>query len=101
MWTMLPRQEASSEESSVATSTSVEDLTLALQELIRLQQQHPPVTMQLDTHFQLPKFVGQMNGEMVNSWIHSLSTYFNTSPEMEEATKLQIASLQLKGIAQT
>jgi hypothetical protein len=57
--------------------------------------------MQLDTHFQLPKFVGQMNGETVDSWIRSLSTYFKTSPEMEEATKLQIANLQLKGITQT
>jgi hypothetical protein len=55
----------------------------------------------MDTHFQLPKFTGQMNGETVDSWIHSLSMYFKTSPEMEEATKLQIASLQLKGIAQT
>jgi hypothetical protein len=41
--------------------------------------------MHLDTHFQLPKFVGQMNGEMVNSLMDSLSTYFKTSPEMEEA----------------
>jgi hypothetical protein len=57
--------------------------------------------MQLDTHFQLPKFIGQMNGETIDSWIHSLSTYFKTSPEMEEATKLQIASLQLEGITQT
>jgi hypothetical protein len=42
-----------------------------------------------------------MNGEMVDSWIRSLSTYFKTSPEMEESTKLQISNLQLEGIAQT
>jgi hypothetical protein len=42
-----------------------------------------------------------MNGEMVDSWIHSLSTYFDTSPEMDEAMKLQIAILQLEGITQT
>jgi hypothetical protein len=57
--------------------------------------------MQLDTRFQLPKFVGHMNGETVDSWIRSLSMYFKTSHEMEEATELQIASLQLEGIAQT
>jgi hypothetical protein len=60
-----------------------------------------PLTMQLDTHFQLPKFIRKMNGETVHSWIRSLSTYFKTSPKMEESTKLQIANLQLEGIAQT
>jgi hypothetical protein len=57
--------------------------------------------MQLDTHFQLPKFAGQMNGENVDSWLHSLSTYFHTCPEMMEDMKLQIVGLQLEGIAQT
>jgi hypothetical protein len=42
-----------------------------------------------------------MNGEMVDSWIHSLSTYFDTSPEMDEAMKFQIAIIQLEGITQT
>jgi len=41
-----------------------------------------------------------MNVDMVDSWIHSLSTYFKTSPTLQEATKLQIASLQLEGVAQ-
>ena len=41
-----------------------------------------------------------MNGETIDSWIHSLATYFKTCPEMEEDMKLQIASLQLEGIAQ-
>ena len=56
--------------------------------------------MQLDTRFQLPKFVSQMNGETVDSWIRSLSTYFKTLLEMEEAIKLQISRIQLEGIAQ-
>jgi hypothetical protein len=99
--TMLPRREASNEESSTDTSSLMKYLALALQELIRLQQRRPPATMQLDTHFQLPKVVGQMNGETMDSWICSLSTYFKTSRKMEEATKLQIASLQLEGITQT
>jgi hypothetical protein len=98
---MSPRREASSEDSTPDTSSPVADLALALQELLRLQQRRPPAGMQLDTRFQLPKFVGQMHGETVDSWICSLSTYFKTSPEMEETTKLQIASLQLEGIAQT
>jgi hypothetical protein len=98
---MPPRREVSSEDSSAATSTPIEELALALHELLRLQQRRTLATMQLDTRFQLPKFIGQMNGEMVDSWIRSLSTYFNTSPEMEESTKLQIANLQLEGIVQT
>lgn len=57
--------------------------------------------MRLDTHPQLAKFVDQMNGETVDSWLCILSTYFNTSPQMEEANKFQIASLQLEGITQT
>jgi hypothetical protein len=57
--------------------------------------------MQLDTRPQSPKFVDQMNVETVGSWIFILSTYFNTSPQMEEANKLQITSLQLEGVTQT
>ena len=41
-----------------------------------------------------------MNGEIVDSWLCSLSTYFKTCPMMEEDMKLQIASLQLEGITQ-
>jgi hypothetical protein len=37
---------------------------------------------------------------MVDSWIHSLSTYFKTSPEMKEDNNVKITSLQLEGIAQ-
>ena len=57
--------------------------------------------MQLDTRPQLPKFIDQMNAETVDSWLCILSTYFNTSPQMEEANKLQITSLQLEGVAKT
>lgn len=41
-----------------------------------------------------------MNGKAMDSWIHSLSTYFHTCPDMEETCKLQIASLQLEGVVQ-
>jgi hypothetical protein len=65
----------------------------------------PSATMQSSnthaTRYTLPitKFVGQMNGENVDSWLHSLSTYFCTCPEMTEDMKLQIIGLQLEGIA--
>ena len=55
----------------------------------------------MDTKFQLPKFNGQTNGEAVDSWIRSLSTYFTTCQGLNEARRLQIASLQLEGLAQT
>jgi hypothetical protein len=38
---------------------------------------------------------------MVDSWIRSLSTYFNTCPGLTEERKLQIFALQLEGLAQT
>jgi len=86
--TMLPRREASSEESNATTSTPVAYLALALQEMIQLQKQRPPLTIELDTHSQLPNFVDQMNAETVDSWIRSLSTYLKTSRKVEDAIKL-------------
>jgi hypothetical protein len=41
-----------------------------------------------------------MNGEVIDSWIRSLSTYFKTCLEMDEDMKLQITGLQLEGISQ-
>jgi hypothetical protein len=64
-----------------------------------MQQQNNPDQFLLDYQIQLPKFVGKMNGEMVDSWIRSLSTYFNTCPGLTEERKLQIVSLQLEGLA--
>jgi hypothetical protein len=85
---MLPQREASSEESNVTTSTPVAYLALALQEMIQLQKQRPPLTIELDTRSQLPNFVDQMNAETVDSWIRSLSTYLKTSRKVEDAIKL-------------
>ena len=98
---MSPRREPSTEDSSFTVSAPVQDLAHALHEFLCLQQHQATTPMQLDTRFQLPKFSGQMNGETVDSWLRSLSTYFKTCPAMEEDMKLQIASLQLEGIAQT
>ena len=79
----------------------MEELVVALQEIMRRQAPTTtPEPFRLDTRFQLPKFSGKMNGEAVDSWIRSLSTYFRTCPDMEETRKLQIASLQLEGVAQ-
>jgi hypothetical protein len=41
-----------------------------------------------------------MNGEIVDSWICNLSTYFKASHEMEEETKLHITRLKCEGITQ-
>ena len=57
--------------------------------------------MKIYMHFQLPKFAVQMNGENVDSWLCSLSTYFCTCPEMTEDMNIHISNLQLEGIAQT
>lgn len=81
-------------------STLVQELALSLHELPRLQQRQTRATMKLDTQFELSKFFEQMNGETVDSWIHSLSTYFKTSVDMEKDTKFKIYSLQIEGISQ-
>ena len=39
--------------------------------------------------------------KLLIQWIRSLSTYFNTCTGLAEERKLQIASLQLEGLAQT
>ena len=81
-------------------SNPVQYLAFVLNELLRMQQQNNPDQFLLDYQIQLPKFVGKMNGEMVDSWIHSLSTYFNTCVGLTEEITLQIATLQLEGLAQ-
>jgi hypothetical protein len=83
------------------TSNPVQDLASILIELLRMQQQNNPDPFWLDTRIQLPNFFGQTNGEMVDCWIRSLSTYFNTCPGLTEERKFQIVPLQLEGLAQT
>ena len=103
---MPPRKDPNKEKESLDTdstgSNPIQDLVEVLQELLKANQQqgHNPDPFRLDTWFQLPKFNGQSNGEVVDSWIRSLSTYFNTYLDMTEVKKLQIAALQLEGIAQ-
>jgi len=103
---MPPRKDPNKEKETLETdstgSNPIQDLAEVLQELLKANQQQGQNvdTFQLDTRVQLPKFTGQSNGEVVDSWIRSLSTYFNTCPDMTEAKKLQIAALQLEGIAQ-
>ena len=55
----------------------------------------------LHTRSQLPKFAGKMNGKVVDSWICGISTYFWTCTSLIEERKVQIASLQLEGLAHT
>jgi hypothetical protein len=98
---MPPRKYPLAVESDSNTSNLVQDLASVLNELFRMQQQNNPDPFRLDTRIQLPKFVGQTNGEVVDSWICILSTYFNTCPGLTEERKLQIAALQLEGLAQT
>ena len=98
---MPPRRKPSTEDSTSTVFAPIQDLAHALHELLRLQQCQATTPMQLDMRFQLPKFSGQMNGETVDSWLHSLSTYFKTCPKMEEDMKLHITSLQLESIAQS
>lgn len=69
-------------------SNPLEELAYAIHELIQRQQPSTPNPFHLDTRFQLPKFDGQMNGEALESWIHSLSTYFQTTPDLSEERKL-------------
>jgi hypothetical protein len=98
---MPPRKDPLEVDLDSNKSNPVQYLAFVLNELLRMQQQNNPDQFLLDNQIQLPKFVGKMNGEMVDSWIRSLSTYFNTCPGLTEERKLQIVSLQLEGLAQT
>ena len=42
-----------------------------------------------------------MNGEVVDSWVCGLSTYFKTFLGMIEEEKLQITNFQLEGVTQS
>jgi hypothetical protein len=70
---MPPHKDPLAIDSDSNTSNLVQDLSSVLNELLRMQQQNNPDPFWLDTRIQIPKFVGQTNGEMVDSWIHSLS----------------------------
>jgi hypothetical protein len=98
---MPPHKDPLEFDSDSNTSNPVQDLASILNEFLIMQQQNNPNPFWLDTRIQLPKFARQTNGEMVDSWIHSLSTYFNTCPGLTEERKLQIVALQLEGMAQT
>jgi len=65
--TMTPRREVSSEDSIAFMFTPIEDLVLALHELLQIQQLQTPTTMHMDTRFHFPKFVDQMNRETIDS----------------------------------
>jgi len=96
---MPPRWEPLEDDASSVNSSPIQELDLALHEHIRLQRptQSP---LQLYACFQLLTFVGQLNKDIVDSWIRSLFTYFNTRPRISKEEKLQIASLQMEGVAQ-
>jgi len=66
-----------------------------------MQQKINRDPFRLDTRIELPKFVGQTNGEILDSWIRILSTYFNICPVIVEERKVHIFALQLEGLAQT
>ena len=66
------------------TLNPIQDISSVLNELLRMQQQNNTDPFQLDTKIQIPKFAGNINGEAVDSWIRSLSTYFNTCTGLTE-----------------
>jgi hypothetical protein len=85
---MPPRKDPLEVDLDSNKSNPVQYLASILNELLRMKQQKNPDEFLLDNQIQLPKFVGKMNGEMVDSWIRSLSTYFNTCPGLTEERKL-------------
>jgi hypothetical protein len=89
---MPPRKDPLEVDLDSNKSNPVQYLASILNELLRMKQQKNPDEFLLDNQIQLPKFVGKMNGEMVDSWIRSLSTYFNTCPGLTEERKLQIGT---------
>jgi len=98
---MPPRKEPAPQADSDSTASNpIQNLAEVLQELLKAHQPQNPYPFRMDTQIQLPKYDGQSSGEAVDSLIRSLSTYFNTCPDITEVKKLQIVALQLEGITQ-
>jgi len=81
-------------------STTMQDLGEALRQLIQMQQIQSPTTLHLDAREEMPNFSGQINGEIIDSWIQSISMYFQAHPMLIEDQMFQIDSLQLEGLTQ-
>jgi hypothetical protein len=96
---MPPHKEPSTKESTSNVFVIIQYLYLYLHELLCMQQCRAPTPMLLNTCFLLLEFSEQMNGDNFNGWLHSISNYFNTCPEMDEEMKIQIRTLQLEGIS--
>jgi hypothetical protein len=62
---MPPRRNTSKDDASSINSSPIQDLSLSLHELIRLQHQTPS-PLQLDARFQLPNFSRKINGNIVD-----------------------------------
>ena len=96
---MPPGRDSFEDDASLHQSSPIHDMEHALHQLLGLQYRQP-TPLQLDSRFQLPKFASHINGDLVDSWIRNLSTYFNTFHGIIEDEKLKIASLQMEGVAQ-
>jgi hypothetical protein len=85
---MPPHKDPLAVDSDSNTSNPIQDLASVLNALLKMKQQNYPHPFRLDTRIQIPKFVGKMNGEMVDCWTYNLSTYFNTCLGLIEERKL-------------
>jgi hypothetical protein len=101
MKNMPPKRDPLLFDSDSNTSNTLKYLPADLDELMRMKKKSNPDPFLFQTRFQLPKFVGKMNGEVVDSWIHRISPYFRNFTFLTKEMKLQILSLQLEGLAQT
>lgn len=57
--------------------------------------------IKLDVKFELPKYCGELDGEKLDDWIQQVEVYCRVQNLFDDASRIQLATLQLGGIALT
>lgn len=61
---------------------------------------HKPV-IKLDVKFELPKYSGELSAEKLDDWIQQVEVYCRIQGLLEDASRIQLATLRLGGTALT
>jgi len=70
------------EDSSSCHSNLAQDISLALQDILCLQQSHIPSPFELCIKFTLPRYAYQRKGDIIDSFMCSLFAYFKYFPSL-------------------
>lgn len=57
--------------------------------------------IKLDVKFELPKYYGELDAEKLDDWVQQVEVYCRIQGLVEDASRIQLATLRLGGIALT